>query len=82
MTDWLSRLDTQLPGARVVVCSDSAPFDANGLPVWTCGTGTNATMVIKIGWTRSSTNRANTGDAAFDRSTVPSVVLPVTPGVA
>ena len=81
MTEWLSRLDTQLPGARVVVCSDSAPFDSDGLPVWACGTGANATMVIKIGWTRGSTNRANTGTAAFDRSTVPSVVLPVTPGV-
>ena len=82
MTDWLSRLDTQLPGARVVVCTDSAPFDSNGLPVWACGTGANATMVIKIGWTRGSTNRSNTGDAAFDRSTVPSIVLPITPGVA
>ena len=82
MTDWLSRLDTQLPGARVVVCSDSAPFDSNGLPVWACGTGANATLVIKIGWTRGSTNKANTGDAAFDRSTVPSIVLPITPGVA
>lgn len=82
MTDWLSRLDTQLPGARVVVCPDSAPFDSSGLPVWACGTGANATLVIKIGWTRSSTNPANTGDAAFDRSTVPSIVLPITPGVA
>ena len=32
MTEWLSRVSDLLPGARVTVCLDSAPFDENGLP--------------------------------------------------
>lgn len=81
MTEWLARVDNELPGARVNVCTDSAPFDANGLPQWACtATGTGATLVIKIGWTRGSTNRTQTGNAAFDRATRPAVVLPITAG--
>ena len=82
MTDWLSRVDSELPGARVVVCSDSAPFDASGLPQWACGTGAGATLVIKIGWTRGSTNRSKTNAQLLERATVPSLVLPITPGNA
>ena len=83
MTDWLSRVDAELPGARVVICVDAVPFDATtGLPLWACSTNTGATSVIKIGWTRNSTNRAATGTAAFDRASVPSIVLPITPGAA
>lgn len=81
MTDWLTRVDNELPGARVDTCFDSAPFDADGLPRWAC-TGTGGVMVVKIGWTRSSTNRSNTGTAAFERATVPSVIFPVTAGSA
>ena len=79
MTDWLTRVDNELPGARVDTCFDSAPFDADGLPRWIC-TGTGGVMVVKIGWTRSSTNRSNTGTAAFERARVPSVIFPVTAG--
>jgi type IV pilus assembly protein PilV len=39
-------------------------------------------MVIKIGWTRGSTDRSKTGAAALVRATVPSVVLPVTAGIS
>lgn len=81
MTDWLTRVDSELPGARVDTCFDSAPFDAAGLPRWAC-TGTGGVMVVKIGWTRSSTNRSNTGTAAFERATVPSVIFSVTAGSA
>lgn len=81
MTDWLTRVDSELPGARVDTCFDSAPFDAAGLPRWAC-TGTGGVMVVKIGWTRSSTNRSNTGAAAFERATVPSVIFSVTAGSA
>ncbi len=80
MTDWLARVDLALPGARVSICSDTAPFDANGLPQWTCTSGTDGVIVVKIGWTKGSTNRSQTGSSALERATTPSVVLPVTPG--
>ncbi len=79
MTEWLARVDAELPGAKVVVCFDATPYDANGLPQWTCSSsGTIA--VVKIGWTRASLNRAASGSAAFERATIPSVISPVTPG--
>jgi len=80
MTEWLARVDTELPGARVSICFDAAPYDSNGLPRWACTAGTDGVIVIKIGWTRGSTNRAATGTNAFDRASIPSIVLPVTPG--
>ena len=75
MTEWLARVDAELPGARVEVCFDAAPFDATGLATWACTAGAGATMVIKIGWTRSSTNKSLTGSAALDRASAPSVVF-------
>jgi hypothetical protein len=36
--------------------------------------------VIKIGWSRLSTDRSATGANAIEKGTVPSLVLPVTPG--
>lgn len=81
MTDWLSRVNYDLPSAKVVICYDDAPFDANGLPQWACS-GAGSIMVIKIGWTRGSTDRSKTGAAALVRATVPSVVLPVTAGIS
>ena len=81
MTEWLSRVKSELPGARVTICLDSAPFDSSGLPRWGCvNTGTDATTVIKLGWTRASTDRSATGSAALERATIPSVILPITPG--
>ena len=81
MTGWLAKVDNALPGARVEVCTDPAPYDANGLPQWSsCGGATAGTLAIKIGWTRSSTNRDNTGDQAFSRAVRPSIVYPVTAG--
>ncbi len=79
MTEWLTRVDNELPGARVDTCFDSAPFDAAGLPKWTC-TNTGGVMMVKIGWTRGSTDRTKTGAAAFEKATVPSVIFPVTAG--
>lgn len=81
VTDWLARLDAELPGATVAVCRDSSPYDANGLPLWAC-TSTNATdpIVVKIGWTISSKNSADTTANALEKATVPAVILPVTPG--
>ena len=79
MTEWLTRVDAELPGARVDICFDSAPFDSSGLPRWTCD-NTGGVVVIKIGWTKGSTNRSNSGNAALERAKIPSVVLPVTAG--
>jgi type IV pilus assembly protein PilV len=81
LTEWLTRVRAELPNARVEICVDSAPFDANGLPRFGCvGTGAGATTVIKIGWSRPSTNSAATGASAIEKSVIPSLVLPVTPG--
>lgn len=77
MTEWLTRVDSELPGARVSICNDSAPFDAAGLPVWTCGSAAGGLTTIKIGWTQGLTDRTAT---TVDRATRPSIVFPVTPG--
>ena len=83
--DWLTRVNSELPGVRVVVCFDDTPFDASGMPQWACSAAAGTVAVIKIGWTRGSTNRAPSAAAsgaaaAFDRATVPSIILPVTAG--
>ena len=81
MTEWLERVDAEIPGARVAVCYDSAPFDASGLPQWNCTAG-GGVIVVKIGWTRGSTDKSKTGDDAFDRARIPGLVFPVTAGSA
>lgn len=79
----------ELPGARVVICQDNAPYDSSGLPRWTCS-GSGGTLVLKIGWIRANilrgasgsdatnTSEANTG--AFDKALRPAVTFSVTPG--
>ena len=82
MTEWLARVSAELPGARVRICKDTAPYGGDGLPQWAC-TSASATdiTVIKIGWTRASFQRgATTAATAFDRADRPSIMLPVTPG--
>jgi type IV pilus assembly protein PilV len=78
--DWLTRVNAELPGVRVAVCFDNTPFDSSGAPQWACSSPAGTVAVIKIGWTRASTDRSATGAAAFEKATVPSVVLPVTAG--
>nr|WP_315247398.1 type IV pilus modification protein PilV [uncultured Albidiferax sp.] len=85
MTEWLTRVESQLPGARVRVCIDSAPFvTSTGLPQWTCNNTAGAATVIKIGWTQGSTNRALTGSSAIERASDtgsrPVIVMPLTSG--
>lgn len=81
MTEWLARVQDTLPGARVVVCLDSQPYDKDGLPRWACTNGSNAQQnitVIKLGWTRAgSQNQLETAGADGSR---PHVLIPVTPG--
>ena len=86
MREWLGRVrgaagvPAELPGARVVVCFDSTPFTAGGIPQWRCS-NTGEVAVVKIGWTRSSTNRAAAAASAYELATAPTIVLPVTPGL-
>lgn len=82
MTDWLARVDAELPGASVEICADTAPYDNKGIPSWTCVpsavTGATITdpIAIKIGWSRASTREG----FANDEASTPSVVVSVTPG--
>ena len=87
LTEWLGRVNDQLPGARVSICADSAPFGAAGLPVWACSAPTAGAapngVVIKIGWTRPAFRRAtsaNDASALVSSDVAPSVVLPVMAG--
>ncbi|WCM94476.1 type IV pilus modification protein PilV [Acidovorax sp. NCPPB 2350] len=84
MTEWLTRLRAELPGARVVVCFDSAPYDSSGKGQWGCTTSSDGIAVIKIGWTRNSTDRSATGtdviQTATQQGSVPSLIFPVTSG--
>ena len=85
MTDWLNRVNTELPGAQVTICFDGAPYDSNGMPQWTCTpTGADEIAVIKIGWTRASTDRSKTSADAIESaaSNPPQLIFPVTSGNA
>lgn len=85
MTEWLARVEAELPGARVRVCADAAPYSADGLPQWNCtSAAASDPLFVKIGWTRGSTNRAATGADALVRSdsaaSRPGLVFPVIAG--
>jgi len=78
MTDWLERVASALPGARVTVCADSSPYDADGLPVWDCTAppaAEHGITYIKIGWTRED-GRGNVVTASHAAAR-PFVVFPV-----
>lgn len=78
MRDWLARVDDILPGARVVVCFDASPYTGGteGLPEWGC-TNSGGLAVVKIGWTRQSTNSSSTEP---EQAVRPVVVLPLIAG--
>jgi type IV pilus assembly protein PilV len=51
--EWKKRVKTVLPGGRVLICRDSAPWDgAKSALTWNCSSGSSdsASVVIKIGW--------------------------------
>lgn len=98
--DWWKRIDgikndpdndypATLPGARVVICEDSTPYDGSGLPQWACS-NSGGLLVLKMGWTRANTLRGATGTDATDANTVntgafdkalrPSILFPINPG--
>lgn len=87
MTEWLARVDQELPGARVRVCADAAPYDSAGLPRWACAAATGtapAQLFVKIGWNTASTNRAAPAASAIVRASDaagrPALVFPVIAG--
>lgn len=83
--EWLSRVDAELPGARVTVCEDDTPYDTtSGLPQWDCN-ATGGTTVVKIGWTQLTTDRgavgsSGAGTGGMSRAVRPGVVLAVLAG--
>lgn len=78
VTDWLARVDAELPGARVAICRDTAPY-LSGLPQWGCtSAATTDPILVKIGWTIAG---AKAGSALV-KADKPSVILPLTPGNA
>ena len=85
MQQWLTQVVAQLPGARVVVCFDASPYDADGLPRRGCTSNGNTGVVqVKLGWTRGKTRRSAAASDAFeqvsDAKSRPYLVLPITPG--
>jgi type IV pilus assembly protein PilV len=77
MRDWLTRVQDTLPGARVVVCYDETPYaTSGGVPEWACS-DSGGLAVVKIGWTRQSTNRDATDP---ERAISPVVILPLIAG--
>ena len=82
--EWLTRVNAALPGARVVVCYDAAPYDTTtGRPQWGCTAGTGAPAVVKIGWTQKKLNSSETTlDLANNgaNSARPIVILPLIAG--
>ena len=81
MREWLSRVALELPGVHVRVCFDATPYGAGGLPQWAC-TGNGGVAVVKIGWSRSTTDRGSNASnpTGMDRATRPAVVLPLIAG--
>lgn len=82
--DWLARLDAELPGARVSICIDDAPYDSAGLPRWACS-GSGGTAVVKIGWTQMTTDHAaagssGVGSGGLARAVRPGIVLTLLAG--
>jgi type IV pilus assembly protein PilV len=75
MADWLARVDSALPGARVRICLDQTPYDSAGLPQWACS-GSGDVVAIKIGWTPNLAS-AKAPTTADDK---PAVILTLTEG--
>jgi type IV pilus assembly protein PilV len=85
--EWLTRVNAALPGVRVVVCYDDAPYDATtGLPSWGCPAvpPANAPAVVKIGWTQrkldSSATDVERATGVGSGAGRPIVILPLIAG--
>ncbi|WP_213359697.1 type IV pilus modification protein PilV [Brachymonas denitrificans] len=55
LADWQQQVAQALPGARIQVCANANPVDAQGETNWAC-TSSSAqparTLVIKLGWSK------------------------------
>lgn len=87
MDEWREKVRTTLPGARAVICFDTAPYDAGGLPQWDCtpsAAGTNDVVVLKLGWTLRHTDRSVSDAEALitaeSEDSRPQIIVPVTGG--
>jgi len=71
VAEWLARLQGPqgLPQVRAVICRDTAPYDAAGLPRWAC-LDQGDTVVIKIGWPGS-----NGSDSATQPPSRPGLIV-------
>lgn len=85
ITEWLARVENELPSPRVTVCLDSAPYDSAGMPRWACTqtSGGGDTVMVKIGWTRNPYNRSasnsntSAGTPQLATDGTPGVIVPV-----
>ena len=75
--DWQTRVQQELPNARVKVCLDSNPFDLAGKSRWDC-TDNGDIAVLKITWNRSNAQ----GKLIFSEGdgNTPALVIPLTAG--
>lgn len=65
------------PGGRVVVCRDSAVWDAGrGALGWACGGAAQAPIVIKLGWRSKQTDGGEARDGAGDFAPSVAIALP------
>ena len=49
--EWEKRVRSALPGGRVVICRDAAPWDASAESfTWDCKADPTSSIVVKIGW--------------------------------
>jgi type IV pilus assembly protein PilV len=78
INEWMKRVNSTLPGARVVVCFDSDSWNSAASEYeWACdSTGRN--LVVKMSWTPRQTNAALKDVDAATR--LPRVVLQLIPG--
>ena len=74
ISDWVARVQGELPGAQIVVCFDSVVSTQ-----WACDNiSTALQVVIKIGWSQDAFNAASGVQTAAGSN--PLVVIPVIPG--
>jgi len=74
VAEWLARVDTALPDARVRICRDDSPWNgATGAFEWDCASAAtrSPSVVIKIGWRDAGETMAQARQGA------PRIVLPV-----
>jgi type IV pilus assembly protein PilV len=77
--EWQNRVFNTLPSARLAVCFDVQPYDANGQAQWTCTDhgAADAAIAIKLGWRQPSTNPSVSGlQAASLRPSLVHLVWP------